>query len=278
LLPFESIIAPSGKMFIETHLIDYSPSSTVTWLLRKIPARRVSRWRFLGVGDARYPSFDESGGVYFANQLRPARLPGTRAEVSSIARVLKEVAETSTLLGGDVSESAVKARNLADFDIIHFAVHGTSDADFPARSALLLGPDSNETEDGALQAWEISRLRLGADLVVLSACDTAVGRVLDQEGVSNLVQSFLLAGARAVVASIWPAGDRSTADLMTRFYSYLAQGMDKGSALRQAKLDFIAKYQDNALPIYWAGMIMLGDGSYPVLGGPRGDEREGGIQ
>ncbi|MBM3790945.1 MAG: CHAT domain-containing protein, partial [Acidobacteria bacterium] len=278
LLPFEAILAPSGKMLIETHLVDYSPSATVTWLLRKIPARRATRWRFLGVGDARYPSFDESGGVYFASRLHPARLPGTRAEVSSIARVLSDVSETTTLLGADVSESAIKARNLADFDIIHFAVHGTSDTDFPARSALLLGPGSDETEDGALQAWEISRLRLGADLVVLSACDTAVGRLLDQEGVSNLVQSFLLAGARAVVASIWPAGDRSTADLMTRFYSYLAQGMDKGSALRQAKLDFIGKYQDNALPIYWAGMIMLGDGSYPVLGERRGDEQEGSIQ
>jgi CHAT domain-containing protein len=65
---------------------------------------------------------------------------------------------------------------------------------------------------------------------------------------------------------------------MTRFYSYLAQGMDKGSALRQAKLDFIGKYQENALPIYWAGMIMLGDGSYPVLGERRGDEREGSIR
>ena len=80
-----------------------------------------------------------------------------------------------------------------------------------------------------------------------------------------LVRSFLFAGARAVVASTWPADDRSTAGLMTLFYSYLARGMDKGSALRQAKLDFIEKYEDRALPIHWAGMIMIGDGSDAIL-------------
>jgi tetratricopeptide (TPR) repeat protein len=112
LLPFEAILAPSGKMLIETHLIDYSPSATVTWLLRKIPARQATRLKSLGVGDAQYPSFDESGGVYFASRLHPARLPGTRAEVSSIARVLRKVSETSTLLGADVSESAVKFPSL----------------------------------------------------------------------------------------------------------------------------------------------------------------------
>ncbi|MBN1569647.1 MAG: CHAT domain-containing protein, partial [Acidobacteria bacterium] len=93
----------------------------------------------------------------------------------------------------------------------------------------------------------------------------AVGRLLDQEGISNLVQSFLLAGARSVVASIWPTEDRSTADLMSRFYSYLAQGMDKGSALRHAKLDFIKKYKERALPVYWAGMVMIGDSSDSIL-------------
>ena len=265
LLPFDAIVTPSGQLLISSHLIDYSPAATVMWLLRKQPARRPGRSRFLGVGDARYPTLGDSAKVSFAGDPVPARLPGSRAEVLSIARILNDVSETVTLLGQDVSEAAVKAADLPDFDIIHFAVHGTSDTAFPARSALLLGPGSDQTEDGFLQAWEISRLRLRTDLVVLSACDTAKGKVLDQEGVSNLVRSFLFAGARTVVASIWPADDRSTAALMTLFYSYLAHGMDKGSALRQAKLDFIEKYQDRALPIHWAGMIMLGDGSDAIL-------------
>ena len=266
LLPVESILTPSGQPMIISHMIDYSPSATVTWLLRKLPARATGRPRFLGVGDARYPSPDEAGHIIFANVLQPALLPGSRAEILSVAEILKNSLNTITLVGKSVSEAAVKALNLSDFDIIHFAVHGTSDADFPSRSALLLGPGSDETEDDALQPWGIRRLRLNANLVVLSACDTAVGRLLDQEGVSNLVQSFLLAGAHAVVASVWPANDASTAFLMTKFYWYLAQGMDKGSALRQAKLDVLAKYQDKAVPLLWAGIIMLGDSSDSIFG------------
>lgn len=266
LLPFEAIPTPAGRLLIEQHMIDYSPAASITFLLRKMPPKQSGQHRFLGVGDARYPSYDESGSAFFSNIPQPARLPGSRAEISSIAQVLKGVSENATLLGEDVNEAAIKSLSLPDFDILHFAVHGTSDLNFPARSALLLGPTPDESEDGIFQAREISRLRLKADLVVLSACDTAVGKVLDQEGVSNLVQAFLLAGARSVVASIWAAEDRSTADLMTRFYSYLAQGMDKGSALRQAKLDFIEKYKDKALPVHWAGMIMIGDSSDSILG------------
>ena len=278
LLPFEAILLPSGQPLIISHMIDYSPAATVTWLLRRTAARRTGRPRFLGVGDARYSSSDEAGHIVFANVLERAFLPGSRSEVLSVAEILKSSSDTATLVGKNVSEAAVKAQNLADLDIIHFAVHGTSDTDFPARSALLLGPGSDEAEDGALQAWEISRMRLKANLVVLSACDTAVGRLLDQEGVSNLVQSFLLAGARAVVASVWPANDASTAFLMTKFYSYLARGMDKASALRQAKLDVLAKYGDKAVPLLWAGMIMLGDGSDSIFGRSQTEAFGGNIQ
>jgi CHAT domain-containing protein len=201
------------------------------------------------------------------------QLPGSRAEVLAIANALGKTANVVTLLGKEVTEASVKSLPLADFDVIHFAVHGTSDPMFPARSALLLGPGPDESEDGFFQAREISRLRLNADLVVLSACDTGFGRVLDEEGVSNLVRSFLMVGAKAVVASIWKTADRSTATLMTQFYSYLSQGIDTASALRQAKLDFIQKFKDRSLPIHWAGMILVGDGSEPMHIQP-GDEPE----
>jgi len=269
LLPFEALIAPSDDYLINTHLIDYSPSATVTWILRKPPPERAHALRLLAIGDA--PQFANDlpialpPGVASTGNL-PAliRLPGSRAEVLAIAKALSSGSEVVTRLGRDVTEASLKALDLPSFDIIHFAVHGTSDAMFPGRSALLLGPGTDETEDGFLQAWEISRLRLNADLVVLSACDTAVGRVLEQEGVSNLVRSFLMAGARAVVASTWKAADRSIATLMTQFYTYLSKGMDKGSALRQAKLDFIQKFKDRSLPVHWAGMIMIGDSSEPI--------------
>jgi CHAT domain-containing protein len=186
-------------------------------------------------------------------------------EVLSIANSFEGAAETVTLLAKDVSEAAIKAMNLAAFNILHFAVHGIHDTNYPAGSALVLGSQVNESEDGMLQAWEIARMQLKADLVVLSACNTAMGRSFRHDEISDLVPAFLLAGARTVVGSIWPLEDRSTAHLMTRFYAYLARGMDKGSALRQAKLDFIAKYKDAALPVLWAGMVMIGDSSDSII-------------
>jgi CHAT domain-containing protein/tetratricopeptide (TPR) repeat protein len=265
LLPFDALIAPSGDYLLNTHLVDYSPSATLIWILRRLPPERTHTLRLLAIGDAPQFATDPPTGAASTGILpRLIRLPGSRAEVLAIAKALDNSSDVVTLLGREGTEAAVKSLALPNFDIIHFAVHGTSDAVFPGRSALLLGPGGGETEDGFLQAWEISRLRLNADLIVLSACDTAVGRVLEQEGVSNLVRSFLMAGARAVVASTWKAADRSIASLMTQFYTYLAQGVDKGSALRQAKLDFIQKFRDRSLPIDWAGMIMIGDSSEPI--------------
>lgn len=274
LLPFEALPTPSGRLLLESRMIDYSPAATITHLLRKNPLIRIGKRKFLGVGDVRYPDSDESGSAYFNNQPKSVRLEGSLEEISSISKALNSATETVTLLGENASESAIKSLHLDDYDILHFAVHGTSDPDFPARSALLFGTKHDATDDGIFQAWEISRLRLKTDLVVLSACDTATGKVLEQEGVSNLVRAFLLAGARTVVASIWPMEDRSTAELMSRFYSYLAKGMDKGSALRHAKLDFVKEYQGNASPRHWAGMLMIGESSDSLFVEPRTNDTE----
>ena len=108
---------------------------------------------------------------------------------------------------------------------------------------------------------EIRDLSLNTDLVTLSACDTGVGRLEGEEGITNLVRAFLLAGARSVVASLWTADDPSTRTLMERFYRHIADGEDKASALRHAQMDLLAEFGDQALPFYWAGFIMMGDGS-----------------
>ncbi|MFQ5777451.1 MAG: CHAT domain-containing protein [Terriglobia bacterium] len=115
-------------------------------------------------------------------------------------------------------------------------------------------------EDGLLQAREISALRLNADLVILSACDTGAGRLQGAEGIANLVRSFLFAGARSVLASLWSADDIATAALIKQFYGHLAKKQDKGSPLRCAKIDLLKKYGDQALPYYWAGFTLQGEG------------------
>jgi CHAT domain-containing protein len=167
------------------------------------------------------------------------------------------------LLGDNATEASFKASPLADYHVIHLAVHGVADAQFPERAALVLGGGAGE--DGLLQVREIQDLPIRADLVTLSACDTGTGRLLGEEGIASLEHAFLLAGAKSVIASIWTADDSSTAALMKYLYMHLADGHDKGAALRQAKLDFVATFRDKAIPAYWAGFTLVGDGSTAIF-------------
>ena len=103
----------------------------------------------------------------------------------------------------------------------------------------------------------------------LSACDTGVGRLEGEEGVAHLGRAFRFAGARSVVATLWTADDPSTRTLMERFYRHLADGEDKGSALRHAQMDLLAEFGNRAVPFYWAGFIMVGDGSGKIPVSPK---------
>ncbi len=140
-------------------------------------------------------------------------------------------------------------------------MHGIDDAKEPDRSGLVLHPDLTSKEDGLFQAREIRQLSLNAELVTLSACNTGVGKLEGVEGVANLVRAFLVAGARSVVASLWPADDRFTATLMGVFYSHLAEGMDGSSALNKAKLDMLKNFGQGTAPYYWAPFILVGEGN-----------------
>ena len=145
---------------------------------------------------------DESRGLH--DLTRPAKL-GTlllaETEVQTAARLLGP--DSVVLTGDQATESALKRQALRDFEILHFAVHGVVDPKFPERAALVLLNDAASGEDGLLQPREISGFALNAEVVVLSACDTAVGPTIGQEGVLNLARAFLLAGARSVVMTLW---------------------------------------------------------------------------
>ena len=110
---------------------------------------------------------------------------------------------------------------------------------------------------------EVIRLRLNAELTTLSACDSGVGKVQGQEGVSNLVEAFLLAGSKSVVASLWNVDDASTRALMEDFYQRLAQGEPTSSALHNAKLDLLNRFGDPS-PYYWAAFISIGETFAPI--------------
>jgi CHAT domain-containing protein len=144
---------------------------------------------------------------------------------------------------------------------VHFATHGLLNSRHPELSGLVLSLVDGEgkPQNGFLQAHEIYNLTLGAELVVLSACQTALGKEIRGEGLLGLTRGFMYAGAPRVVASLWNVPDRGTAELMERFYqSMLAKGLPPAAALRGAQ---VAMWQDKrwSSPFYWAGFTLQGE-------------------
>ncbi len=261
LLPFDALKDQQGRYILESHIVTYAPSATTLHILRTAPSSDQLTATFLGVGDVPYsgpPVSRANVGVNtisdFFDVAKLPSLPGTKEEVIGVSNIVK--GSNQLLLGSKATEAAFKSIPLESFRMIHLAVHGLADTQFPDRTALVLSSGSGE--DGLLQVREIRNLSLRADLVVLSACDTGIGQLLGQEGIASLERAFLLAGAKAVVASLWTAEDTYTAAVMKRFYSYLADGCDKAMALRQAKIDLLKDFGDQALPVYWAGFTLVG--------------------
>jgi CHAT domain-containing protein len=124
--------------------------------------------------------------------------------------------------------------------------------------------DPKHDEDGFVEASEIVQLPLHAELVVLSACNTAVGPLEGQEGIATLSRAFLLAGARTVVSTLWSVEDQSTLYLMKSFYAELNRGKGAADALASAKRNMLKKFGTNAVPYYWAGFIVEGVAEPPI--------------
>ena len=273
LLPFDALIDEADEPLLRAHVVSYAPSATVLHLLRE-SARPTSDLPLLAVGDVLYRSSDrtllaaktdppeQTRGLFDIAGAHFTELPSTAEEVASVAEAAGESA--ALLVGRAATESGFKSKDLRRFKVLHLAVHGIANSQFPHRAALVLGKDPESDEDGLLQVREILNLRLAAELVTLSACDTAAGRLEGQDGITSLVRAFLLAGAHTAVASLWAADDVFTTALMRRFYAQLATGADRAPALRSAKLEMLERFGDQAVPYYWAGFTMVGDGSRPI--------------
>jgi CHAT domain-containing protein len=277
LLPFEALQDDRGQYFLKSHTISYVPSGTILDTLRRGQKHETAPNPLLAVGDVAYENQGDVGkrlatpasvrgriqrGIADLSGIALSDLPQTREEVEEIGRIAGPKAVI--LLAKDATETAFKKEPLDQFRVLHLAVHGFADTQYPERSALVLGTDPKSTDDGLLQVREIIRFRLNAELTTLSACDTGVGKLQGQEGISNLVEAFLVAGSKSVVASLWNADDTSASALMERFYRRLAQGENTSSAMRNAKLDLLATYGDQLSPFYWAAFITVGETSTPI--------------
>ncbi len=183
-------------------------------------------------------------------------LPGTEKEVTTIASLFGTTARVVKFQ--DANETNIKTSNLSEYDYLHFATHGIVDETEPELSRIFLNSGSND--DGNLFSGEIFNLQLNAELAVLSACQTGLGKLSKGEGVIGLSRALTYAGAKSIMVSFWSVADESTADLMTSFYKTLLQTRDENfsKALREAKLQLISteKYSN---PYYWAPFVLIGN-------------------
>lgn len=190
------------------------------------------------------------------------RLPGTRDEADQIERTARTAGlRAEKWLDLDASEGNTHERDLKAYRILHIATHGFLDAKHPQFSGVVLSLVGNkEGQDGFLRTDEIFNLRLGSPLVMLSACQTGLGKERRGEGVMGLTRAFMYAGAPLVGVSLWSVDDKSTVDLMSDFYKRLLakDGVKPAAALRSARQDMIAGRKYSA-PFYWAPFVLVGD-------------------
>ncbi len=195
-----------------------------------------------------------------ANVLHIPRLPYTAQEADRILRIVPDASNLKAV-GFDASRAMAIGGRLNEFKYLHFATHGYLDTERPELSALVLSQiDShNQPEDGFLRVDDIYNARLSADLVVLSACQTGLGKEVRGEGLMGLTRAFLYAGVPEVIVSLWNVNDRATAELMATFYEKLLRhGKRPSAALREAQLN-LRKQKRWESPYYWAAFVQQGD-------------------
>lgn len=203
--------------------------------------------------------------LFAVHSSAPPRLMETEREAASI-RQLAPPGATTVVTGFAANRDSVLERDLKDYRILHFATHGMADGRHPLLSGLLLSTidEQGHGQNGLLQLHDIYGLRLNAELVVLSACQTGLGKELPGEGFVGLTQGFLYAGSRSVVASLWQVEDNSSATLMKNFYQgLLEEGDTPAVALRRAKL-MMYRQEYHQSPYYWSAFVMQGEFRPPV--------------
>ena len=187
-----------------------------------------------------------------------AALPETEREVTGILKLFLDKNRSGEYhLRKDAGEGLLKSSNIKNYGFIHLATHGFINEETPKLSGILFSEDE-KNEDGILYSNEIYNLNLDADLVVLSACESGLGKVVRGEGIMGLTRGFLYSGANNVAVSLWQVGDKSTSKLMIYFYENILNGLSYSQSLREAKLRII-KEKKYAYPSEWGPFILIGN-------------------
>ena len=259
-LPFQALVTNGNRFMMEDAAIAYTPSLTV---LREMTKRRKSNEaapaNLLALGN---PFLGNETVKRAALTLRDGKLeplPEAEQEVKALGR-LYGGARSKVYIGADAREDRVKSE-ARGARILHFATHGILNNASPMYSHLALA-EGGAGEDGLLEAWELMQMDLQADLAVLSACETARGRIGAGEGMIGLSWAMFIAGVPSIVVSQWKVESAGTRDLMVNFHrSLLAPNskQTKTEALRQAALKLM-KNPETSHPFFWAGFVLVGDG------------------
>jgi CHAT domain-containing protein len=286
-IPFGSLPAPAaGREKKRPLLVDHEvvslPSASVLAVLRKELAARKPAPRAVAVlADPVFSTDDprvkiaqqnratKTDDVIAATEVeRSARESGvaslsrlrfSRQEADAIAALFSS-SKSLKAIDFEANRSTAVSPDIAEYRIVHFATHVLINSQHPELSGVVLSlvDAQGRTQDGFLRLHEIYNLRLGADLVVLSACQTALGKEVKGEGLIGLTRGFMYAGAPRVVASLWSVEDRATAELMKRFYRAMGRGMTAAGALRAAQVEMwkVGGWED---PFYWGGFVLQGE-------------------
>jgi len=283
-LPFATLETPAGVPLVQQYELAMLPSAAALAALRKSTAGRpapqdefvvIADPIFERPGTGREPSRGGEDARTSRATVRSAELtralkdlhetetipslPGSRLEALNIQRILGP-SRTRLALGYEANRNAVLGGMLAQARVVHFATHGLLDARHPENSGLVLAmfDSQGHEQDGYLRVSDIHGLKLSADLVVLSSCESALGKDMGSEGIIGLPRAFLYAGARRVIASLWKVDDEAAAELMADFYEALNAGESPSSALSQAqrKLRRNPRFRD---PYFWAAFFIEGE-------------------
>lgn len=282
-VPFAALASPNVEngFLIETNEIVVLPSASVSKVLREskrtiqntpgrlavmadpvFAADDVRVKTFAGQKPAEKPANQPVTVHRRANRLRSdfSRLRFSRREAEEITRLLP-AGQRFVAMDFAANMKTANSDDLRNAKFIHFATHGFINSDYPELSGIVfsLVDETGQSQDGFLRLHDIYNLRLNADLVVLSACDSALGKEINGEGIIGLTRGFMYAGAPSVVASLWKVEDRATAELMKRFYRAMLRDKQKpAEALRTAQIEMLTDAQWQK-PFYWAAFMLQGE-------------------
>lgn len=267
-LPFQALQTAAGHYLVEDCAISYAPSLTVLREMIKArhhagPDSKTSASTLLAFGNPSLgkQAVERNQMVLMDENLAP--LPEAEKLVNALPQ-LYGVPQTRVYTGAEAREDRAKTE-AAGFRILQFATHGVLNDASPMYSYVLLSQAEGQNEDGLLEAWEMMNLNLRADLVVLSACETARGRTAAGEGMIGMSWALFVAGSPATLVSQWKVESASTTALMLEFHRQVKTKFQAGSkttvaaALREAELKLLRGGQYRH-PFYWAGFVLVGDG------------------